>query len=48
TKNGGSPLQPNILNACEFNRGTLQMLDGLHPYSRLGLNIADQSGGELP
>ncbi|KAA8691305.1 Chromosome partitioning related protein [Pseudomonas caricapapayae] len=34
-----SPLQPNMLSAREFNRGTLQMLDGLRPYSRLGLNI---------
>lgn len=34
-----SPLQPNMLSAREFNRGTLQMLDGLRPYSRLGLDI---------
>ncbi|WP_147461870.1 ParA family protein, partial [Pseudomonas syringae group genomosp. 3] len=34
-----SPLPPNMLSAREFNRGTLQMLDGLRPYSRLGLNI---------
>ncbi|RMV37967.1 Nucleotide binding protein [Pseudomonas syringae pv. maculicola] len=34
-----SPLQPNMLSAREFHRGTLQMLDGLRPYARLGLNI---------
>lgn len=34
-----SPLQPNMLSAREFNRGTLQMLDGLRPYSRLGLDV---------
>ncbi|SHN12462.1 chromosome partitioning related protein ParA [Pseudomonas asturiensis] len=34
-----SPLQPNMLSAREFNRGTLHMLEGLRPYSRLGLNI---------
>ncbi|MCK9744110.1 ParA family protein [Pseudomonas alliivorans] len=34
-----SPLPPNMLSAREFSRGTLQMLDGLRPYSRLGLPI---------
>ena len=34
-----SPLQPNMLSDREFNRGTLHMLEGLRPYSRLGLNI---------
>ncbi|MBC8878074.1 ParA family protein [Pseudomonas cerasi] len=34
-----SPLPPNMLSAREFNRGTLQMLDGLRPYSRLGLHV---------
>ena len=34
-----SPLQPNMLAAREFNRGTLQMLDGLRAYERLGMKI---------
>ncbi|KTC48720.1 cobyrinic acid a,c-diamide synthase [Pseudomonas syringae pv. actinidiae ICMP 19497] len=34
-----SPVPPNMLSAREFSRGTLQMLDGLRPYSRLGLPI---------
>ncbi|HEY0290304.1 MAG TPA: ParA family protein [Pseudomonas sp.] len=34
-----SPLPPNMLSAREFNRGTLQMLEGLRPYGRLGLDI---------
>lgn len=34
-----SPLPPNMLTAREFNRGTMQMLDGLRAYSRLGLSI---------
>ncbi|PHN65249.1 ParA family protein [Pseudomonas viridiflava] len=34
-----SPLPPNMLSAREFSRGTLQMLDGLRPSSRLGLPI---------
>ncbi|HBX57040.1 cobyrinic acid a,c-diamide synthase [Pseudomonas taeanensis MS-3] len=34
-----SPLQPNMLTAREFSRGTMQMLDGLRAYGRLGLNI---------
>lgn len=34
-----SPLPPNMLSAREFNRGTLQMLEGLRPYSRLGLLV---------
>ncbi|PUA41391.1 cobyrinic acid a,c-diamide synthase [Pseudomonas protegens] len=34
-----SPLPPNMLAAREFQRGTLQMLDGLRPYERLGLSI---------
>jgi chromosome partitioning related protein ParA len=34
-----SPLPPNMLTAREFNRGTLQMLDGLQSYARLGLTI---------
>lgn len=34
-----SPLPPNMLTAREFNRGTMQMLDGLRAYARLGLNI---------
>ncbi|MDC3738630.1 ParA family protein [Pseudomonas syringae pv. syringae] len=34
-----SPLPPNMLSAREFNRGTLQMLEGLRPYSRLGLHV---------
>ena len=34
-----SPLQPNMLTAREFNRGTMQMLDGLRPYERLGMRI---------
>lgn len=32
-----SPLPPNMLTAREFSRGTLQMLDGLRAYARLGL-----------
>ncbi|SFY07760.1 ParA family protein [Azotobacter vinelandii] len=32
-----SPLPPNMLTAREFNRGTMQMLEGLRAYSRLGL-----------
>ncbi|MFS2159720.1 ParA family protein [Pseudomonas sp. Pseusp122] len=34
-----SPLPPNMLTAREFNRGTMQMLDGLQSYARLGLTI---------
>ncbi|AXA69050.1 cobyrinic acid a,c-diamide synthase [Pseudomonas oryzihabitans] len=34
-----SPLPPEMLSAREFNRGTLQMLDGLRPYARLGLPV---------
>lgn len=34
-----SPLRPEMLSAREFNRGTLQMLDGLRPYARLGLPV---------
>ncbi|RMT95153.1 hypothetical protein ALP39_200068 [Pseudomonas marginalis pv. marginalis] len=34
-----SPLEPNMLAAREFNRGTLQMLDGLRAYERLGMKI---------
>lgn len=34
-----SPLPPNMLTAREFNRGTMQMLEGLRAYGRLGLNI---------
>lgn len=34
-----SPLPPNMLTAREFSRGTMQMLDGLRAYARLGLNI---------
>lgn len=34
-----SPLPPNMLTAREFSRGTMQMLDGLRAYGRLGLNI---------
>lgn len=34
-----SPLPPNMLAAREFSRGTLQMLDGLRAYGRLGLKI---------
>lgn len=34
-----SPLPPNMLAAREFSRGTLQMLDGLRAYGRLGLRI---------
>lgn len=34
-----SPLPPNMLSAREFNRGTLQMLEGLRAYSRLGMPI---------
>jgi chromosome partitioning related protein ParA len=34
-----SPLPPNMLAAREFSRGTMQMLDGLRAYGRLGLNI---------
>lgn len=36
---GCFPLQPNMLTAREFNRGTMQMLDGLRPYERLGMRI---------
>lgn len=32
-----SPLPPNMLTAREFSRGTLQMLEGLRSYARLGL-----------
>lgn len=28
-----------MLTAREFNRGTMQMLDGLRPYERLGMRI---------
>jgi len=34
-----SPLPPNMLAAREFSRGTMQMLDGLRTYSRLGMKI---------
>ncbi|MFJ5299253.1 ParA family protein [Pseudomonas sp. NPDC088368] len=34
-----SPLEPNMLTAREFSRGTLQMLDGLRAYERLGLPL---------
>lgn len=34
-----SPLQPNMLTAREFSRGTMQMLEGLRAYGRLGLKI---------
>jgi chromosome partitioning related protein ParA len=34
-----SPLLPNMLAAREFNRGTMQMLDGLRAYARLGMKI---------
>lgn len=34
-----SPLPPNMLAAREFNRGTMQMLDGMRVYSRLGLKL---------
>ncbi|GKQ47288.1 ParA family protein [Pseudomonas syringae] len=34
-----SPLPPNMLSAREFNRGTLQMLEELRPYARLGLHV---------
>jgi chromosome partitioning related protein ParA len=34
-----SPVPPEMLSAREFNRGTLQMLDGLRPYARLGLPV---------
>jgi len=34
-----SPLPPNMLTAREFSRGTMQMLDGLQAYGRLGLKI---------
>ncbi|VXC25583.1 Chromosome partitioning related protein ParA [Pseudomonas sp. 8Z] len=34
-----SPLPPNMLTAREFSRGTMQMLDGLKAYGRLGLKI---------
>ncbi|AMB86056.1 cobyrinic acid a,c-diamide synthase [Pseudomonas agarici] len=34
-----SPLPPNMLAAREFSRGTMQMLEGLRAYGRLGLNI---------
>lgn len=34
-----SPLPPNMLAAREFSRGTMQMLDGLRSYGRLGLKI---------
>lgn len=34
-----SPLLPNMLAAREFSRGTLQMLDGLRAYGRLGMKI---------
>lgn len=34
-----SPLPPNMLAAREFSRGTMQMLDGLRAYGRLGLKI---------
>lgn len=34
-----SPLPPNMLAAREFNRGTMQMLEGLSAYGRLGLKI---------
>jgi chromosome partitioning related protein ParA len=34
-----SPLLPNMLAAREFSRGTMQMLDGLRAYERLGMTI---------
>lgn len=34
-----SPLLPNMLAAREFSRGTMQMLDGLRAYERLGMSI---------
>lgn len=34
-----SPLEPNMLAAREFNRGTLQMFEGLRAYERLGMKI---------
>jgi chromosome partitioning related protein ParA len=34
-----SPLLPNMLAAREFSRGTMQMLEGLRAYERLGMNI---------
>ena len=34
-----SPLIPNMLAAREFSRGTMQMLDGLRAYERLGMKI---------
>ncbi|MCO8171171.1 ParA family protein [Pseudomonas sp. 21LCFQ02] len=34
-----SPLPPNMLAAREFNRGTMQMLDGMRVYSRLGMKL---------
>lgn len=34
-----SPLPPNMLAAREFSRGTMQMLDGLRAYGRLGMKI---------
>lgn len=34
-----SPLLPNMLAAREFSRGTMQMLDGLRAYGRLGMKI---------
>lgn len=34
-----SPLLPNMLAAREFSRGTMQMLDGLRAYERLGMKI---------
>jgi chromosome partitioning related protein ParA len=34
-----SPLLPNMLAAREFNRGTMQMLDGFRAYARLGMKI---------
>lgn len=34
-----SPLLPNMLAAREFSRGTMQMLEGLSAYERLGMTI---------
>jgi chromosome partitioning related protein ParA len=34
-----SPLLPNMLAAREFSRGTMQMLNGLRAYERLGMRI---------
>lgn len=34
-----SPLLPNMLAAREFSRGTMQMLEGLRAYERLGMTI---------